>query len=165
MVAKALVAASTKPLVLSILKNGENYGYQIIQSVRRLSVGRLEWSEPLLNPLLKRMEPDANSDIKTVRFLEIIGFVILLIAQVKAVNLATARSLRRWREICILKTLGAERRQLARQFLFESIFHNVPAFLLALGAALLTLVVALATVSFKAIRSAAANPVESIRCE
>jgi hypothetical protein len=30
MVSKALVAASTKPLVLTILRNGENYGYQII---------------------------------------------------------------------------------------------------------------------------------------
>ena len=58
MVSKALVAASTKPLVLAILRNGENYGYQIIQSVRRLSGGRLEWSEPMLYPLLKRMERD-----------------------------------------------------------------------------------------------------------
>jgi DNA-binding PadR family transcriptional regulator len=58
MVSKALVAASTKPLVLTILRNGEDYGYQIIQSVRRLSGGRLEWSEPMLYPLLKRMERD-----------------------------------------------------------------------------------------------------------
>ena len=58
MISKALVAASTKPLVLAILRNGENYGYQIIQSVRRLSGGRLEWSEPMLYPLLKRMERD-----------------------------------------------------------------------------------------------------------
>lgn len=58
MVSKALVAASTKPLVLTILRNGENYGYQIIQSVRRLSGGRLQWSEPMLYPLLKRMERD-----------------------------------------------------------------------------------------------------------
>ena len=58
MISKALVAASTKPLVLAILRNGENYGYQIIQSVRRLSAGRLEWSEPMLYPLLKRMERD-----------------------------------------------------------------------------------------------------------
>ena len=58
MASKALVAASTKPLVLAILRNGENYGYEIIQSVRRLSGGRLEWSEPMLYPLLKRMERD-----------------------------------------------------------------------------------------------------------
>jgi len=58
MASKALVAASTKPLVLAILKRGENYGYQIIQSVRELSGGKLEWSEPMLYPLLKRMERD-----------------------------------------------------------------------------------------------------------
>jgi PadR family transcriptional regulator PadR len=58
MISKTLVAASTKPLVLTILRSGENYGYQIIQSVRRISGGRLEWSEPMLYPLLQRMERD-----------------------------------------------------------------------------------------------------------
>ena len=58
MVSKALVAASTKPLVLAILRRGENYGYQIIQSMRELSGGKLEWSEPMLYPLLKRLERD-----------------------------------------------------------------------------------------------------------
>ena len=56
MISKTLVAASTKPLVLTILRSGENYGYQIIQSVRRISGGHLEWSEPMLYPLLQRME-------------------------------------------------------------------------------------------------------------
>jgi PadR family transcriptional regulator PadR len=58
MVSKALVAASTKPLVLAILRRGENYGYRIIQLIRELSGGKLEWSEPMLYPLLKRMEAD-----------------------------------------------------------------------------------------------------------
>ncbi len=58
MISKTLIAASTRPLVLTILKSGENYGYQIIQSIRRLSGGHLEWSEPMLYPLLQRMERD-----------------------------------------------------------------------------------------------------------
>jgi len=58
MIAKTLVAASTRPLVLTILRSGENYGYHIIQSVRRISGGHLEWSEPMLYPLLQRMERD-----------------------------------------------------------------------------------------------------------
>ena len=58
MIAKTLVAASTRPLVLTILKSGENYGYRIIQSVRRISGGSLDWSEPMLYPLLQRMERD-----------------------------------------------------------------------------------------------------------
>jgi PadR family transcriptional regulator PadR len=56
MVSKALVAAATTPLVLTILRRGENCGSQIIQSVRKLSDGKLEWSEPVPYPLLKRME-------------------------------------------------------------------------------------------------------------
>lgn len=58
MISKALIAASTKPLVLTILKSGENYGYQIIQIIRQFSGGHLEWSEPMLYPLLQRMERD-----------------------------------------------------------------------------------------------------------
>jgi PadR family transcriptional regulator PadR len=56
MISRALTAASTKPMILAILKRGENYGYKIIQSVREISGGDLEWSEPMLYPVLKRME-------------------------------------------------------------------------------------------------------------
>ncbi|MEM6769710.1 MAG: helix-turn-helix transcriptional regulator [Bacteroidota bacterium] len=55
---KALVAASTKPLVLSILAYGKNYGYRIIQEVERLSEGELEWTDAMLYPVLKRMEKE-----------------------------------------------------------------------------------------------------------
>jgi hypothetical protein len=41
MISKALVAASTKPLLLSVLRNGESYGYQIIKRMKLLSGGRL----------------------------------------------------------------------------------------------------------------------------
>ena len=58
MISKTMIAASTKPLVLTILRNGENYGYQIIQSIKKISGGRLEWSEPMLYPLLQRLERD-----------------------------------------------------------------------------------------------------------
>ena len=58
MISKALVAASTKPIILSILLSGENYGYQIIQSVKRISGGKLEWSDGMLYPVLHRLEKD-----------------------------------------------------------------------------------------------------------
>ena len=58
MIAKAQIAASTKPMILSILSNGENYGYQIIQSVKRISGGMLEWSDGMLYPVLHRLEKD-----------------------------------------------------------------------------------------------------------
>lgn len=57
-VSRELVAASSKPLVLSILANGESYGYEIIQEVKRLSEGVLEWTDGMLYPVLHRLERD-----------------------------------------------------------------------------------------------------------
>ncbi len=58
MVSKVLIAASTKPIILSILISGENYGYQIIQRVKSISGGTLEWSDGMLYPVLHRLEKD-----------------------------------------------------------------------------------------------------------
>jgi DNA-binding PadR family transcriptional regulator len=55
-IAKDLVAASTTPLVLGILAEGESYGYAILKQVGDLSGGRLEWTDGLLYPLLHRLE-------------------------------------------------------------------------------------------------------------
>jgi PadR family transcriptional regulator, regulatory protein PadR len=56
MLSKELVAASTVPLVLSVLGEGESYGYALIQRVRALSGGRIEWTEGMLYPVLHWME-------------------------------------------------------------------------------------------------------------
>jgi PadR family transcriptional regulator, regulatory protein PadR len=58
MLSKELVAASTVPLVLSVLTRGESYGYELIQSVRELSGGRIEWTEGMLYPVLHWMEDE-----------------------------------------------------------------------------------------------------------
>jgi len=58
MISKALIAASTKPLILSILSRGENYGYQIIQRVKAISGGAIQWSDGMLYPVLHRLEKD-----------------------------------------------------------------------------------------------------------
>jgi DNA-binding PadR family transcriptional regulator len=55
-VGKDLVAASATPMLLAILQRGPSYGYAIIQAVRELSGGELEWSEGMLYPVLHRME-------------------------------------------------------------------------------------------------------------
>jgi PadR family transcriptional regulator, regulatory protein PadR len=52
---KDLVAASATPLVLSILEEGESYGYAIIKRVKDLSDGQLEWTDGMLYPLLHRL--------------------------------------------------------------------------------------------------------------
>lgn len=56
MLSKDLMAASTKPLLLSILAEGESYGYEIIQKVRELSGGKIKWSDGMLYPVLHRLE-------------------------------------------------------------------------------------------------------------
>ncbi|HWL07431.1 MAG TPA: PadR family transcriptional regulator [Planctomicrobium sp.] len=53
---KDLMAASAVPLLLSILEGGENYGYAIIQKVRELSSGEIEWTDGMLYPVLHRLE-------------------------------------------------------------------------------------------------------------
>jgi len=58
MATKALVAASSKPLILSLLAHGKSYGYQIIKNVEKLSGGELEWTDAMLYPVLHRMERD-----------------------------------------------------------------------------------------------------------
>ena len=58
-IAKDLVAASATPLVLSILNNGDSYGYEIIQQVKERSNGLLEWADGMLYPILHRMEKNA----------------------------------------------------------------------------------------------------------
>jgi PadR family transcriptional regulator PadR len=52
---KDLVAASSTPLVLAILAEGESYGYAILKQVRELSEGELEWTDGMLYPLLHRL--------------------------------------------------------------------------------------------------------------
>jgi len=56
MIPPKLVAASSVPLVLSILASGESYGYAILQRVRLLSGGRIEWTDGMLYPVLHRLE-------------------------------------------------------------------------------------------------------------
>lgn len=58
MASKELVAASSRPLILSILGHGKNYGYNILRDIREMSGGRLEWSEGMLYPVLHRLEKE-----------------------------------------------------------------------------------------------------------
>ena len=53
---KDLVAALATPLILSLLKRGDSYGYDIIQQVRDLSDGQLQWADGMLYPILHRLE-------------------------------------------------------------------------------------------------------------
>jgi PadR family transcriptional regulator, regulatory protein PadR len=58
MPSRELVAASARPLVLSILSEEATYGYAIIQRVRELSDNSLEWTDGMLYPVLHRLEKE-----------------------------------------------------------------------------------------------------------
>src|SRR6185312_16195494 len=78
-------------------------------------------------------EAEANGDGSSVSFLFMIAFFIAAIAWINYINLATARSLERAREVGVRKVLGALRRDLIRQFMVESLLLNALALALAVA--------------------------------
>ena len=58
MISKNLTAASTKPIILGILKQGKSYGYLIIRKIKEMSGGKMEWSDGMLYPVLHWLEKD-----------------------------------------------------------------------------------------------------------
>lgn len=80
-----------------------------------------------------RNELEGNGDIDYVYLFSAIAFFILIIACINFMNLATARSVRRAREVGIRKVMGSSRFNLALQFIGESTILSIMAFILALG--------------------------------
>ncbi|WAC10607.1 ABC transporter permease [Dyadobacter pollutisoli] len=82
---------------------------------------------------------NTGGKIQTVWFFSIIGVFVLLLACINFMNLSTARSEKRSREVGIRKAIGSVRLQLAIQFLSESYLIVISAFLLAILLAQLAL--------------------------
>ncbi|HEV3410879.1 MAG TPA: ABC transporter permease [Puia sp.] len=78
-------------------------------------------------------EAEPGGDGQSVSFLFLIAFLIIGIAWINYINLATARSLERAKEVGVRKVLGALRGELIRQFMMESLLMNSMALLVALG--------------------------------
>ena len=78
-------------------------------------------------------------DIQYVYILLAIAAFILLIACINFMNLSTARSANRAKEVGVRKVMGSERSQLVRQFLGESVFTAMVALVLAVGVVILVL--------------------------
>ena len=77
--------------------------------------------------------------IEYVKIFSIVGIIILVIACINFMNLATARSLRRAREIGVRKVVGAGKRQLIGQFIGESLFVSFLAICISLVIVMLLL--------------------------
>jgi len=102
------------------------------------SLKELKWAVKLipladihLNPA-KPYEIEVKGNRFAVNFLNIIAFVILVIACINYINLATTKSVDRAREVGIRKVSGAHASQLILQFLTESFIINIAALLVGI---------------------------------
>jgi putative ABC transport system permease protein len=85
----------------------------------------------LKSNLISELGP--NGDIQYIYIFTIISIFIILIACINFMNLSTARSVKRAKEVGIRKTLGSDRITLVKQFFFESFIYIVIAMLIGLG--------------------------------
>ncbi|PWU03662.1 MAG: ABC transporter permease [Bacteroidetes bacterium] len=82
-------------------------------------------------------EAEVNGNGQSVSFLFLIAFFIIAIAWINYINLSTARSLERAREVGVRKVVGALKRNLIIQFMIESFLLNFVALILAIGIVML----------------------------
>lgn len=106
------------------------------EQIRQLEAGeigfRLQPIESIHLHSHLRWELDENSDISYVYLYGLSALIILVVSVINFVNISTARSMERLKEVGIKKTLGAIKGQLFRQFLTESAIIVI----VAMGAAL-----------------------------
>lgn len=86
-----------------------------------------------------RMSLAQGGDLKNIYIFSAVAFFILLVACINFINLSTARSGSRSKEVGIRKVLGSVRGELIRQFMVESMLISVCSLLLAIVLAVLSL--------------------------
>ena len=77
------------------------------------------------------LEQHANGSERTVYFLSILALFILVIAWINYINLSTAKSLERSKEVGLRKVVGADRKQLITQFFCDALLVNLLAAVIA----------------------------------
>ncbi|WP_205510936.1 ABC transporter permease [Longitalea arenae] len=107
----------------------------LVMQKRKDGITQLLFLQPLQQwHLYNEYKEWANTGgkIEYIRLFSIIGIFILLIACINFMNLSTARSEKRAKEVGIRKAVGSRRIQLIAQFLIESVFTTFVAFLLSI---------------------------------
>lgn len=84
-------------------------------------------------------EPQPTGSIQYVIIFSIVAFFLLLIATLNYINLATARSAKRAKEISLRKVIGSSRRLLITQFLAESLLLTIFSLVLSIALIVITL--------------------------
>lgn len=115
-----------------LLKEGASYKeveQQMIAVSKRLKPASQNWISFSLQPFsdvhlssagIRNSYIQNTGDQESVNIVSLLVIVILLIAAINYMNLATARSQKRFREVGICKTLGAGRKELVRRFYIET---------------------------------------------
>jgi ABC-type antimicrobial peptide transport system permease subunit len=104
----------------------------------RIELGMQRYKDVYLHSNFKNGQIEGGR-IEYVRLFSIVAIFILLIACINFMNLTTARSVKRAREIGIRKVVGAVRPALIRQFLSEAILLSFVSVILAMGIVILIL--------------------------
>ncbi|MBS1662693.1 MAG: ABC transporter permease [Bacteroidetes bacterium] len=98
------------------------------------SGGKLKGGKFVMNELARRYtSKDSTANMRYRKIFPLVAGLILLLALINYMSLATARSTIRAKEIGVRKVLGADRGKIIRQFYIESGLYAVLAFALALG--------------------------------
>jgi len=112
----------------------------IIPKIARIIMDRVpDLPNPLTMTALNRIHLYEDGAIRYVTIFTLVAMFILAIAACNFINLTTARSGQRAKEIAVRKVAGAERHQLIHQFLIESVLLSLGALLVALTAVALVL--------------------------
>ncbi|HEY9487198.1 MAG TPA: ABC transporter permease, partial [Chryseosolibacter sp.] len=105
------------------------------EELKRAGAGMVFHLQPLTDIHLDSdfmFEFKRNGDRQSAYFLSIVAILILIIAWINYINLSTAKSIERAREVGVRKVMGSDRTQLVQQFLFEAILFNTIAVAIAI---------------------------------
>jgi len=130
------------PLYVLLHKNHslEEMNKKIRLALRNHQIGNPYNSELYLKPLIMihlhshvQSELGTNGDIKNIYIFSAVALFVLIIACINFMNLATARSADRTREVGVRKVIGAQRSSLMNQFLGEAILTVILSMFLAVA--------------------------------
>ncbi len=116
--------------IKSILENNQNENYEEYESAKLTPIADLHF-----HPEMK-WELEAPADSDYIPIFTITALLVLIIACINFMNLATARSAKRSREVGLRKTLGSTKQQLITQFYGESFLITFLSAVIALGLAI-----------------------------